>query len=172
MGRYAQIKETTNLAVSWVIETAQLHGNKVTTSLATEPASDTTPDTQTPSSPAAGLDTDDLSAKKGRLKSKVRKAATEAAKANVPIRGVKGDREAVDSARSPCHPGYNSRDPATGHLFREYQRIHRHTQADLACPRIRYQGSSKVCEQIRQAKFRASRKCIACLLCRSFTGSS
>jgi hypothetical protein len=89
--------------VSWIVETAELCGNKVTTSLAPEPTSDTTPDTETAPSPGAGLPSGDPPTKQGRFKGKARKGAKEAAKPNVPKQGVEGDREAVYSSRPPCH---------------------------------------------------------------------
>ena len=61
MGRYAEIKAQTDIAVSWVIDTARAHGNNVQT-YSDNPLAPAPP---TPSAPS----------KAGRLKGKARKEA-------------------------------------------------------------------------------------------------
>jgi len=70
MGRYARIKENTNLAVSWIVDTARLYGKVVDISCAPEPPAEKAVDARTAPSPAANLPTSDPPAKKGRLKGK------------------------------------------------------------------------------------------------------
>lgn len=71
MGRYVRIRDQTNTAVSWLVETARAHGCEVRFSVCAKPS--------------ASLPTDPLtSVKQGRLKDKARKEAKRALQATAP----------------------------------------------------------------------------------------